>query len=84
MILYIIIYCMILINIEIDEYIKKRISRSIMDKFETNFSSIYTPNREHQMCNTIDCYVYISMCIYVCSSTTGLKQYKCQTVRRLN
>lgn len=42
MILYIIIYCMILINIEIDEYIKKRISRSIMDKFETNFSSIYT------------------------------------------
>lgn len=71
---------MILINIEIVEYI--RISRSTMNKFETNFPYIQ-PNRVSNVCDTISfrvIYRYVCMC----GSTEGLKQYKCQTVRSLN
>lgn len=52
---------MILINIEIVEYI--RISRSTMNKFETNFPYIQ-PNRVSNVCDTISFVLYIDM--YAC------------------
>lgn len=83
---------MILTNIEINEYIKKEFLDRLMDKFETNFSSLYNPIHPYTSIyriESIKCVIQLSFVCYICviytyGSTAGLKQYKCQTVRRLN